>query len=86
MIGHNKDVPPLLERYVSVEDEIEVDILSGQEYVNKTEQHVGQMSDVFPVSGSQRQAIHHFLTMQDGEILAVNGPPGTGKQLCFKVL
>ncbi|MDM5154896.1 AAA domain-containing protein [Bacillus sp. DX1.1] len=79
LIGHKKDLPPLLERYVSVEDEKEIDILSGQEYINRTEQHVGQMSDKFPVSGSQRQAIHHFSTMQDSEILAVNGPPGTGK-------
>ncbi|SEP18351.1 DEAD/DEAH box helicase [Aquisalimonas asiatica] len=41
--------------------------------------HVGQMTGEFPLSPKQRNALHHFLMQQDGEILAVNGPPGTGK-------
>jgi len=31
------------------------------------------------LSPSQREAMNHFNAMSDGEILAVNGPPGTGK-------
>jgi hypothetical protein len=42
-------------------------------------QHVGQMTGEFPLSPKQRHALHHFLKQEDGEILAVNGPPGTGK-------
>jgi hypothetical protein len=41
--------------------------------------HVGQMTGEFPLSPKQRHALHHFLQQEDGEILAVNGPPGTGK-------
>ena len=41
--------------------------------------HVGQMSDSFPISDSQRYAMALHLRTEDGEILAVNGPPGTGK-------
>jgi len=41
--------------------------------------HVGQMTSEFPLSPKQRNALHHWLMQKDGEILAVNGPPGTGK-------
>ncbi|HEX4960747.1 MAG TPA: AAA domain-containing protein [Thermoanaerobaculia bacterium] len=41
--------------------------------------HCGQMSSAFPLSPSQRQAVQGALSLQDGELLAVNGPPGTGK-------
>lgn len=40
---------------------------------------MGQMGDSFPLSPSQRQALHHFNALKPYEILAVNGPPGTGK-------
>lgn len=42
-------------------------------------QHVGQMSGEFLLSVKQRNALHHFVEQNNGEILAVNGPPGTGK-------
>ncbi len=41
--------------------------------------HCGQMGGEYPLSPSQRECINHFTNMTDGEILAVNGPPGTGK-------
>jgi len=43
------------------------------------EHHLGQMSGAFALGDSQREAIHHFFATNEGEILAVNGPPGTGK-------
>lgn len=41
--------------------------------------HCGQMNGQYPLSPSQREVIHHINLMEHGEILAVNGPPGTGK-------
>ncbi|MCB1033449.1 MAG: AAA family ATPase, partial [Acidobacteria bacterium] len=41
--------------------------------------HRGQMTDRFPLSPSQRQSLAAALRLEEGEILAVNGPPGTGK-------
>jgi len=41
--------------------------------------HCGQMGGEYPLSPSQRECINHFTNMTNGEILAVNGPPGTGK-------
>ncbi len=41
--------------------------------------HLGQMTGRFPLGPSQRQSLACALELRDGEILAVNGPPGTGK-------
>jgi hypothetical protein len=42
-------------------------------------QHLGQMTADFALSSSQRETMHHFLSLTNGELLAINGPPGTGK-------
>ena len=39
----------------------------------------GHSSDLYALVDAQRDALTHALCMQDGDILAVNGPPGTGK-------
>ncbi|MEA5024239.1 hypothetical protein SDC9_09350 [bioreactor metagenome] len=41
--------------------------------------HCGQMGGEYPLSQSQREAVNHFNSMNEADILAVNGPPGTGK-------
>lgn len=41
--------------------------------------HTGSMLNTHPSATSQRIAIHHALTAKQGQITAVNGPPGTGK-------
>lgn len=41
--------------------------------------HLGQFSGQFPLSGSQRISMRGFTDSKDGEVVAVNGPPGTGK-------
>lgn len=37
------------------------------------------MTGEFPLSDKQRNALHYFFSAKHGDILAVNGPPGTGK-------
>ena len=41
--------------------------------------HIGQMTGEFPLTDKQRNALHYHLETKKGEILAINGPPGTGK-------
>ena len=41
--------------------------------------HLGQTTHRFPLGPSQRQSLGCALRLRRGEILAVNGPPGTGK-------
>lgn len=48
--------------------------------------HCGQMNGEYPLSPSQREAVNHFKQMEPGEILAVNGPPGTGKTTLLQTI
>lgn len=48
--------------------------------------HCGQMNGEYPLSPSQREAVNHFDIMDCGEILAVNGPPGTGKTTLLQTI
>ncbi|MCA8833310.1 AAA domain-containing protein [Hymenobacter pini] len=41
--------------------------------------HYGQLSSLFPLSTSQRGTLQTWLATKQGEVLPVNGPPGTGK-------
>jgi len=41
--------------------------------------HLGQMTDAFALAPSQRQSLHAVLELEDFEIAAIEGPPGTGK-------
>lgn len=41
--------------------------------------HLGQMQDEYPLADAQRGAVHCINNLNIGEVLAVSGPPGTGK-------
>lgn len=40
---------------------------------------LGHASDAFALAALQRDALSHLLAARESEILAINGPPGTGK-------
>jgi energy-coupling factor transporter ATP-binding protein EcfA2 len=71
--------PRLLPRLTNWQDAPLSPLLDAQQSTEKSAEHLGQMRRDYPLSPSQRDAMHHFLTLADGEILAINGPPGTGK-------
>ncbi|MBB6446738.1 AAA domain-containing protein [Bacillus benzoevorans] len=58
-------------------------IKNTYEEMNK---HAAQMGGEYPLSPSQRECVNHFNHMEEGEILAVNGPPGTGKTTLLQSL
>jgi AAA domain len=72
-------IPPLLKRYSSLKDRPLRPILQPLEQQPYGAQHLGQMGDRYALSKSQREALYHFFSLDRGEILAINGPPGTGK-------
>lgn len=41
--------------------------------------HIAQMNGDFPLSVSQRQSMATFCQQENSDVLAINGPPGTGK-------
>ncbi|HEX5870446.1 MAG TPA: AAA domain-containing protein, partial [Longimicrobium sp.] len=72
-------VPPLLERFAAVAPREQAPPLDDEARLRAHALHLGQMSDVHALAPSQREALHHALRLDDGDLLAINGPPGTGK-------
>lgn len=70
-----KDVP-LLTRFASKEMPALKPLLTSNE---KFSERLGHSGDEFPLAMAQRDALSHYLTQRQGDILAINGPPGTGK-------
>ena len=71
--------PPLYQRFCA---EVSPQLQPNQDIQHDkgaAKAHLGQMTGEFPLSPKQRNALHHFLKQEECEILAVNGPPGTGK-------
>lgn len=79
MLHFNIKMPSLLKRMASVNEQKPVPLLSAEERCKISLKHVAQMGNRFPLNESQREALHHCLDMKYGEVIAVNGPPGTGK-------
>lgn len=83
---------PIVDLYESLENETEHKLYDNFINLNLKETrslvaddtetaklHCGQMNGEFCLADSQREAINHMNAIYDGEILAVSGPPGTGK-------
>lgn len=47
---------------------------------------VGSMNGVYPLSPSQRKAVHAFINSTNGDILPISGPPGTGKTTLLQAI
>lgn len=75
-IQKNKPDVPLFETY-SEDVSPEIKRTIGEPSFFK--ERLGHSGDENPLSTAQRDSLSHFLSMDDGDILAVNGPPGTGK-------
>ncbi|NBC30070.1 MAG: AAA family ATPase, partial [Spirochaetes bacterium] len=73
------DIPPLAQTILSASDGIGERSAPEEHEVFLDADHVGQMADLFPLGESQRHALSRYLRLSGGELLAVNGPPGTGK-------
>lgn len=69
---------PLLTRLIEGKSTT-LPLISKKEETELSSRHLGCMSPEFPLSPSQRTALHHLMKTPEGEILALNGPPGTGK-------
>ncbi|TWP26699.1 hypothetical protein ETU09_09040 [Apibacter muscae] len=66
----------LLRNYTTIEQENETSIIDSDTFFSK---RLGHNNDKYPLTDAQRTAVSALLDEKNGEILAVNGPPGTGK-------
>jgi flagellar biosynthesis chaperone FliJ len=67
----------LYENFIDIESKVKKPLINNS--IENMKKHYGQMGGKHYLSKSQRECINHFNHMVEGEILAVNGPPGTGK-------
>ena len=75
-LRQSTDDIPLFSKLASKQATIKQPCLASNSLFSKRLAHSG---DKFPLADAQRDALNHLLNTENGEILAVNGPPGTGK-------
>ncbi|MEL7624880.1 MAG: AAA domain-containing protein [Clostridiales bacterium] len=74
----------LYDNFLSIQ-ETEIKPLAANDVI-QMQDHCGQMNGEYPLSPSQREAVNHFNVIEDGDVLAVNGPPGTGKTTLLQTI
>lgn len=74
-----ESIPPLLQTYINLTPIPSIPLITKSDRSKIIAAHIAQMGNEFSLSPNQREALDHFLISKPGEILAVNGPPGTGK-------
>lgn len=75
-IRTQKPTAPLFDRYATIKRSNPEPCLPDHATFSARLAHA---SDKFPLAPAQRDALAHLMVAENGEILAVNGPPGTGK-------
>lgn len=76
---NDSNIPPLLKRFISLDPPKIKLPMEVDRYLDFHSKHMGQMGSSFPLSISQRKSLYSFLDAPDHTVLAINGPPGTGK-------
>lgn len=71
--------PPLLSTYINLKETQPAAPRQIEQWSQSAQRHLGSVSNKFPLSPSQRESFYNFLTLPEHTILAVSGPPGTGK-------
>lgn len=77
---------PLIEKLVDPINRERRTAITDNGFLNYNHLHLGQMSNEFPLSISQRKTLLSYLTAEENSITAVNGPPGTGKTTLLQSL
>ncbi|SDW84158.1 AAA domain-containing protein [Lutibacter oricola] len=81
-----KEELPLISKLINTTDRNRREAITDQGFLDFNHLHLGQMSNEFPLSISQRKSLLSYLTAEENAITAVNGPPGTGKTTLLQSL
>ena len=74
-----EQLPEMFVNFVSAETPVREAPLQMPDWLNPAMLHLGSVSAEFPLSPSQREALYNFLILDEGHVIPINGPPGTGK-------
>ncbi len=75
-LSQTKDALPLLTQYTNTTPPPRLPCITNEQ---SFERRLGHGSTQYPLAPAQRDALGQAMIMNEGEVLAVNGPPGTGK-------
>ena len=77
---HDDDIKlPLLDSLISLKKKARRSPLSIESAKSAYTNCLGHINKDYPLSPSQRESMVELVTLKPGQILSVNGPPGTGK-------
>ena len=79
ILSGNPEISPLFEKYCSEIETEKADFISADKQIEISKKyHTGHIAP-YPLGYSQRESLIHCVNMPENEIMAINGPPGTGK-------
>lgn len=79
LLAEGQTATPLLEAMAHMPDRRTQPPMPLAQSAPRFKKIVGHIHRKYPLSTSQHEAMVEMLGLKDGEVLAVNGPPGTGK-------
>lgn len=85
LVKANEELP-LVSKIINPKNRERKEPITDQGFLDNNHLHLGQMSNEFPLSISQRKTLLSYLTAEQNAISAVNGPPGTGKTTLLQSL
>ncbi|WP_158838029.1 DEAD/DEAH box helicase [Polaribacter sp. L3A8] len=77
---------PLISKIINPVNRERREPITDKGFLDYNHLHLGQMSNEFPLSISQRKTLLSYFTAEENAITAVNGPPGTGKTTLLQSL
>ncbi len=78
-LSNEEKMPALLSKLSNTKGPNIKSLIPENNWPSVMSNHMGQMGNKFPLSFTQRQSLIHCTSLENGDIMAVNGPPGTGK-------
>ncbi|CAM1353759.1 DEAD/DEAH box helicase [Tenacibaculum insulae] len=82
----NTEELPVLSKIINPFIKNRIEAVTDAGFLTNNHLHLGQMSNEFPLSISQRKTLLSYLTAEENAVTAVNGPPGTGKTTLLQSL
>ncbi|MGB1041794.1 MAG: AAA domain-containing protein [Tenacibaculum sp.] len=82
----NEEELPVLSKIINPYIRERKEAITNNGFLNYNHLHLGQMSNEFPLSISQRKTLLSYLASEENAVTAVNGPPGTGKTTLLQSL